>query len=493
MRIRTLVSGTSSMCPVNSHSQGGRVLDTTQLFALFALLVGCALPLAAAAQPEFEGPQLDVDITQAEIEARTHTLNTLRSAGRRVFSTPFNKADGHGDGPMDPSDPTALGGRPTLQDNGTFLRFNGLDSQTCLECHSILSNRTIPATFGVGGAGSASANAFPGVVAPDIADTANNGFAAISGRIINPPILLGAGGIELVGKEMTTDLQDLLDHALDHPNVVISLDAKGVNFGTLVCDEAGACDMSNVQGLEEDLVVRPFGRKGEFISTRQFDQGALQFHLGMQPVEIVELLGRGPDPDGDGVENEITVGQLSLLSIFITTLERPIQLQPNGKARNGERLFDEIGCADCHVPMLKTQSRTLGLAFPEIGHDPSANVYYSMNLSKKPTGFDRSGSGLRVPMFADLKRHDMGEALAESTGSDLASMFTTARLWGVADSAPYLHDGRALTISAAILLHGGEAEASAAAFDNLSDTDIEAVLAFLNTLRNPSKVGRDLD
>ncbi|MCH7813157.1 MAG: hypothetical protein IID40_03960, partial [Planctomycetes bacterium] len=51
----------------------------------------------------------------------------------------------------------------------------------------------------------------------------------------------------------------------------------------------------------------------------------------------------------------------------------------------------------------------------------------------------------------------------------------------------------ALTIRAASLRHGGEAEAAAAAFDNLSDTDIEAVLAFLNTLRNPSKVGRDLD
>ena len=143
--------------------------------------------------------------------------------------------------------------------------------------------------------------------------------------------------------------------------------------------------------------------------------------------------------------------------------------------------------------MLTTQSRTLGLAFPEIDHDPSANVYYSMNLSKKPTSFDRSGPGLRVPMFADLKRHDMGESLAESTGSDLASMFTTARLWGVADSAPYLHDGRALTISAAILLHGGEAEASAAAFDDLSDREMEAVLAFLGTLRTPAKVGRDLD
>ena len=46
-------------------------------------------------------------------------------------------------------------------------------------------------------------------------------------------------------------------------------------------------DTSGVKGIDADLVVRPFGRKGEFATTRAFDRAALQFHMGMQPVEVV--------------------------------------------------------------------------------------------------------------------------------------------------------------------------------------------------------------
>ena len=91
-----------------------------------------------------------------------------------------------------------------------------------------------------------------------------------------------------------------------------------------------------------------------------------------------------------------------------------------------------------------------------------------------------------VPLFADLKRHDMGPELAESFGEELAAQFTTARLWGVADTAPYLHDGRALTLTEAITLHGGEAQAARDAFvDTLDAQEKETLLTFLRSLRAP--------
>ncbi len=93
--------------------------------------------------------------------------------------------------------------------------------------------------------------------------------------------------------------------------------------------------------------------------------------------------------------------------------------------------------------------------------------------------------GLIVPLFADLKRHDMGPDLAESFGGELASQFTTARLWGVADTAPYLHDGRALMLTDAISLHGGEAQAARNAFVALRPHGKRALLAFLRALRTP--------
>jgi hypothetical protein len=106
---------------------------------------------------------------------------------------------------------------------------NGLDSQTCLECHSILSNATIPATFAVGGVGGVSDNAIPGVIDPDINDSLINGFAAIQGRFINPPFSFGSGDVELLGKEMTADLQALKAEAVNNPGTVVNLITKGVS------------------------------------------------------------------------------------------------------------------------------------------------------------------------------------------------------------------------------------------------------------------------
>ena len=78
------------------------------------------------------------------------TAEVLRKRGLEVFGTPFTAAVGYGDGPVK-FDKTSPGGRPTLQNNGKYLRVNGLDAQTCMECHSVVSNLTIPFTAGIGG------------------------------------------------------------------------------------------------------------------------------------------------------------------------------------------------------------------------------------------------------------------------------------------------------------------------------------------------------
>ena len=66
------------------------------------------------------------------------------------------------------------------------------------------------------------------------------------------------------------------------------------------------------------------------------------------------------------------------------------------------------------------------------------------------------------------------------------SEWRTPPLWGIADSAPYLHDGRAATLAEAIKLHAGQASSSANRFEGLSDVQKEELIAFLNTLRAPS-------
>jgi len=473
---------------------------------LISTACAAALCVPTIGAADDDGRALQVRTTQDSIVNGDISFDEIRLRGRQLFSTPFTKADGYGDGPAaaTPEERRTLGNRATLQDNGTFLRINGLDAQTCLECHSVGSRAEIPMRFTVGGAGGVNNTVLGGGGASFI--NANNdpnqindpdGFGTtgaqnLNGRIINPPFVFGSGGIELVGNEMTQDLQALANGLAN--GATVALVTKGISFGSLTRNDDGSLDTSAVEGVEANadsdffLVVQPFGRKGNNITTRTFDLDAMQFHHGMQPVEIV---GEGVDADGDGVVNELLIGELSALNIFSAALERPTI---RGKAREGRALFNEVGCAECHTPTLQTNSRSVGMRFPEIAQDPAANVYFNVDLSRSPTNFKRNRQGgVSVDLFADLKRHNMGPSLAEFNGD---ANFTTARLWGVADTAPYLHDGRALTIREAIDMHGqagSEAETAVSNFNALSADSQEDVLDFLGTLRTPRRVGRGLD
>ena len=467
-------------------------------FLLFQLTLLCILPTGSLAQapPGEHSAMSTLQISQDDIANERISPYRLRRMGGLLFSTMFTKLDGFGHGPVSAHEPDLLEMRPTLQGNGTFLRVNGLDAQSCTECHSVLSNATVPFRFGVGGVGSGSANVMAKVTWVDPTSGGEENFA---GRFINPPFVFGSGGVELLGKEMTLDLQQLRAQARQNPGTHVALVTKGVSFGSISCQQDGTCDTSQVEGVDADLVVRPFSRKGEFATVRAFDAEAMNFHFGMEPVEMV---GEGVDRDGDGVINEVSIGQISALHIFNTTLTPPAPFVNNPRCENslwevtlprnlcdaqdGRELFEQIGCADCHIPSLTTTSPMLTYSFPEVPTDPTANVFYRVDLRDYPTFFEEAEQGgLVVPLFADLKRHDMGPELAESFGEELAAQFTTARLWGVADTAPYLHDGRALTLTEAIVLHGGAARAARDAFVDLDAQEKETLLTFLRWLRTP--------
>lgn len=495
------------------------------LVAGTALLAFGLVAVPSAAQVD-EGPaHPDIETHQDLVDALVNgplSLKDVRRRGLSVFSTPFNTYDGMGDGPFDPAETATrtFGQRPTLQGNGLSLRVNGLDAQSCNECHTIVSNRTRPPTLGLGGVGGIVQNA---IIMPTLIDVADSfedrvayqgghdpdllmefdGVADYNGRYANPPFLFGGGGVELLGKEMTQDLQALLDIARTSPaGTVVSLDTHGVSFGFVTSLGGGDLDFSTVEGVsfedndgfppEEDaLVVRPFGRKGENFSMRDFDRGATQFHFGIQPVEVV---GPDVDVDGDGIDNEVTVGEMTALHIFDVTNPPPRQDPRHQEAQAGRQIFSQIGCDSCHIPRMITYGKRLPLAHPEVPSDPAANVYYEVDLVKVGFKKDQHGTGIVVPLFADLKRHDMGDRLAETFefGEISNREFTTARLWGVADTAPYLHDGRATTLYQAIEFHGGEAQTQRDDFLALSDADQRALLAFLRTLRTPKNPNEEL-
>ena len=448
------------------------------------------------------GPALDADITESDFNKLS--LTQIRQIGVRMYTTPLVRADGFGDGPgINEEDPTApdVGptGRPTMQGNGTWLRVNGLDSQTCLECHGVVDNSVVPAQLGVGGQAGIGGSPFFQSKNADIDDSVGNslgeegdaigealGIAAFDGRAINPPGNFGLGGVELVGQEITETLQKI---AASANGKCVPLKAKGISFGT-------TCD---IQGVDDDLVIRPFGRKGEFATVRGFDEGAMAFHIGIQNVNT---FGEG-DPDGDGIENELTNAQMRAFHIFMTTQERPVQKRANKQGKLGFLLFNKVGCAGCHVPFLDTKSKFLEYTDPE-----SDEVYFRADLSKGLTRFEKNRyGGIRVRMHSDFKRHNMGPRLQETahfldtpeggcdevSGSEITNCnFITMKLWGVQDTSPYLHDGRALTIFEAIALHGGEAQEVRDRFLKIGKKGQDAILAYLSTLKHPENPNQDV-
>jgi cytochrome c peroxidase len=246
-------------------------------------------------------------------------------------------------------------------------------------------------------------------------------------------------------------------------------------------------------------------------------------------MQSVEIAGDGIDGDSDGIVDELTVGDQTALAVYLAAQPRPttrlelarLGLSPaiprdeQGAIARGAAAFREVGCADCHVPRLaidepifREPSRTPAYrdaVFPA-GQDPAARgvdpqfpVAFDLTRDQPDNQIRDSRGRLRfhlgaltrdrrgraeVDLYGDLKRHDMGPGLAEAideTGSG-PSTFLTENLWGVGSTAPYLHDGRATTLTEAILLHGGESQPSRDAFAALSQPRQAELVAFLGNL-----------
>jgi CxxC motif-containing protein (DUF1111 family) len=157
----------------------------------------------------------------------------------------------------------------------------------------------------------------------------------------------------------------------------------------------------------------------------------------------------------------------------------------------GRIRFDEIGCAGCHVPTLELQDTKL-----DAREDPDpTKPTFVIDVAKDGDGpkIEPKYGGYTTPylvhLFSDLKRHDMGPGLASAPqGSIPASVFLTRPLWGLATSAPYLHDGRAPTVDDAIRLHGGEAQAARDAYMTLDESGRASVRVYLTSLTRAPKL-----
>jgi CxxC motif-containing protein (DUF1111 family) len=113
-------------------------------------------------------------------------------------------------------------------------------------------------------------------------------------------------------------------------------------------------------------------------------------------------------------------------SLFMRLLAAPSPTTSTDSERNGEELFNTVGCALCHTPTL----RTVG------------SPYSGM-------------SGVTYHPFSDFAVHHMGARLADGVvqGAAGPDEFRTAPLWGVGQRLFFLHDGRTSDLLEAIQAH----------------------------------------
>lgn len=418
-----------------------------------------------------------IRVFQDDIDAGQYTVDDLFAFGDSVFGHEFRDLDGYGDDPaVRPMQRVHAGAR------------GGRDNFSCLGCHSL---------GGPDGAGAATQNAY----------LFGDGADLDSALERNPPMLLGLGMVQELARELSADLQRQRDEALaaaqdQGRDVTAHLVTRDIDFGRITARADGSLDLSAVEGVDDDLVVKPFGWKGVFPDLRRATEDAARVHFGIQSSVIAEqhrdapapeLLGPGPDwwdPDGDGKQRELEEGSLTAASVYLATLEVPTILPPASPAlRNrwaqGDALFDAIGCNDCHVRAIG-MANTVWLEYP----DTTGAAPFEVELFH--AGEEPKGSP-NVQLFSDLKRHDMGPGLAERHADTShpnigASTWLTRPLWGLAETAPYLHDGRAATVPEAILAHGGEAQESRDAFEALSPEEQASLHVFLLSLTRTPKV-----
>lgn len=460
--------------------------------ALCAVSALCAASVASGGSWDERvftpGSHLDFDAIAAQ---GASAVPGLIERGRELFKGKFTTVDGAG---RPKATQAIVPTKVRVGANPAFSRLSGPDSSSCFACH----NDPV-----LGASADFTSDAFVSEGFENAAfDTTDPSFSSER----KPVSLMGAGLIELLAREMTADLRAERDAAVREARASgkderADLETKGVRFGALVAHPDGMVDLDGVEGVDADLILRPFSRKGVFGSLRQFVINALNAHFGMEATERFGVRWTGShDFDESGVPDAVSAGDVSALVAFIATRPPPSVKSDlpddwRAAAAAGEKTFDEIGCASCHRATLPLKS----LAFTDPAPYDMAGTLRAgevkkgivIDLSEQPFAkrLKKNDKGeWLIPLFSDLKRHLIVDERVNALGNELQAqrfverdVFLTPRLWGVGSTAPYGHRGDFRMLDEIIAAHGGEARFARDAYVALDPVKRDSVVAFLRS------------
>jgi len=258
-----------------------------------------------------------------------------------------------------------------------------------------------------------------------------------------PIAVFGAGLVEAIGDETLIALEDPDDRNGDG---ISGRAARVVDIGT------------------GRVRIGRFGWKAQHATLRTFSGDAYRNEMGITnelfPHEAATGVSAAlmkqcdPRPDPEDVPDVRTrLAAIDNFEAFMKFLAPPPRAVVDQAARDGEAIFNAVGCGACHVPVLQTA--------------PNAHPLFS----RQP-----------VPLYSDLLLHDVGTGDDIPQSSALPNEIRTPALWGLRARRPLLHDGSASTPEGAVGRHRGEADGVRRRFEQLNAAQKKALIAFLNSL-----------
>lgn len=284
---------------------------------------------------------------------------------------------------------------------------------------------------------------------------------------LNPPAVTGLGFLDAVDDATLIALADSADTDGDGISGRLQLHLPSDLLETVLALEARASPDPSARGTPVNgMYIGRFGKKALAVNLLHQTVAAYQQDIGITSDLLSEDLfnSRAGSRASDAVPDpEVSSSTVANVVFYLKTLRVPPRREidhPDVVA--GEEIFQDIGCAGCHVPTLTT-GRSEIAALDRVTFHP----------------------------YTDMLLHDMGPELDDgyTEGIALPSEWRTPPLWGVGIQANFqggrmflLHDGRAESFEEAIALHGGEGDASRDAFGALPPEDQGRLVRFLRSL-----------
>lgn len=213
-----------------------------------------------------------------------------------------------------------------------------------------------------------------------------------------------------------------------------------------------------------------FGWKDQHASLLSFSADAYLNEQGitsrLQPTDLTTVCKTTEDPEDETDESGLS--DIDHFAGFIRgTMAPPVDaaLFASSSAQNGREVFEDIGCAICHVPSITTA----------------------------PVGTAINGGAFSVPAalggkvihpYSDFLLHDVGtgDGIVQNGPAETADKLRTPPLWGLRTRNRLMHDGLSSSVENAILRHDGEASRALRSFRRLSPREKEELMTFLSSL-----------